>query len=89
MYFAQKAEYSSEDKYATRSDRGERHMFYCRVLVGDYTKGDEAMRYLPAKPGPGGATYDSAVDDVNDPAIFVIFKDVQAYPEYLIVFKDD
>ncbi|CAG2225536.1 unnamed protein product [Mytilus edulis] len=31
--------------------------------------------------------YDSAVDDVNDPKIHVMFRDNQAYPEYLIQFN--
>lgn len=34
-----------------------------------------------------GARYDSAVNDVYDPKIHIIFRDNQAYPEYLIKFK--
>lgn len=30
--------------------------------------------------------FDSAVDDCEDPKIFVIFHDTQAYPEYLVKF---
>lgn len=33
-----------------------------------------------------GARYDSVVDNLNDPKIHVIFRDNQAYPEYLIKF---
>ncbi|KAK7094234.1 hypothetical protein V1264_007883 [Littorina saxatilis] len=89
VYFAKTAEYSSEDKYAKRNSNGERHMFFCKVLVGKLTAGSEDMRFLPPNANDVNIAYDSAVDDVDDPSIFVIFKDVQAYPEYLIVFKDD
>lgn len=34
-----------------------------------------------------GVRYDSTVDDVNDPKIYVMFQDNQAYPEYLIKFN--
>ena len=30
--------------------------------------------------------YDSVVDNVGNPYIFVVFYDPQAYPEYLITF---
>lgn len=34
-----------------------------------------------------GVRCDSAVDNSNDPQIHVIFRDYQAYPQYLIKFK--
>ena len=32
-------------------------------------------------------TYDSVVDDVTNPTIYVVFKDYEFYTEYLIKFK--
>jgi poly [ADP-ribose] polymerase 10/14/15 len=49
-------------------------------------KSDEAEECAEAAAQPDH--YDTAVNDVADPTIFVAFKDAQAYPEYIIVFKD-
>jgi len=35
----------------------------------------------------GNELYDTTVDDVHTPKIFVTYRDAQAYPEYLIKFK--
>ena len=59
----------------------ERHMFMCKVLVGEYTVGNDEMRIPPDKK-PGGPRYNSTVDDDKDPHIFVTYSDVQAYPVY-------
>ena len=34
----------------------------------------------------GTLKYDSTVDNDQDPKIFVIYKDNQAYPEYIVTF---
>jgi len=31
--------------------------------------------------------YDSVTNDVQKPEIFVVFKDTQSYPEYLVAFR--
>ena len=41
----------------------------------------------PARPGYGHLPYDSTVDNLRYPEIYVTYKDSQAYPEYLIAFK--
>ncbi|XP_072290835.1 protein mono-ADP-ribosyltransferase PARP12 [Eucyclogobius newberryi] len=80
-YFAQDASYSN--KYAT-GHRG-KVMFVALVLVGDYTKGQgQYVRPPPKKPGT--TLYDSCVDNVTNPKIFVIFEKQQVYPEYLIEY---
>lgn len=86
VYFATEAEYSIRDAYATRNSRGDRHIFMCKVLVGEYTVGKPEMRFPPEIPGSNGRHCNSVVDDEKKPSTFVIFSDVQAYPEYLIVF---
>ena len=50
-----------------------------KVLVGAYTKGDIEYR----KPPTG---YDSCMNDIEDPSIFVIFDGKQIYPAYLIEY---
>ncbi|XP_053719548.1 protein mono-ADP-ribosyltransferase PARP12 [Synchiropus splendidus] len=82
-YFARDAKYS--DSYTGDSDV--RSMFLSRVLVGDYTRGNPEYRRPPAKLDCGAEFYDSCVDQVLSPSIFVIFEKHQIYPEYLIQYK--
>ncbi|CAG2229297.1 PARP7S [Mytilus edulis] len=86
-YFAVHAEYShSYTKANTSSDN--RIMFRSKVLVGQFTKGDPSLRRPPEIPGKFHKLYDSCVDDVHNPQIFVVFDRNQCYPEYLIMYKD-
>lgn len=62
-------------------------MFMARVLVGDYAKGRADYVRPPAKSGDGFRLYDSCVDNVASPSIFVVFEKNQIYPEYLIEYK--
>ncbi|XP_023192012.1 poly [ADP-ribose] polymerase 14-like isoform X1 [Xiphophorus maculatus] len=86
-YFAVKADYSAQDMYSRPNANGEKFMYVCRVLTGDYTKGKPEMVAPPTKGGSGVHMYDSVVDDMATPSMFVVFHDTQAYPEYLINFK--
>lgn len=61
-------------------------MFACRVLVGQYTKGESHYLQPPAKDAAGNL-YDSCVNDVRQPTIYVVFKGPQVYPEYLITYE--
>lgn len=85
VYFATEPRYSSRDTYSVPDSRGYKRVYKCSVLVGRYGKGEENLKEPPKD--INGARYDSAVDDVYDPKIHVIFRDNQAYPEYLIKFK--
>ena len=64
-------------------------MYYARVLAGEYTKGDLQMTIPPSKNDPSNPSlpYDTTVDKVDDPGVFVIYYDTQAYPEYIVTFK--
>ena len=86
VYFAKEAEYSARDIYSQPNDRGERLMFLCRVLVGDYCRGKQDATTPDPRPGSTVDLYDSTVDSVQDPKIFVTYHDAQVYPEYLIKF---
>ena len=62
-------------------------MLACRVLHGIYCVGkDNALTpdvYDPAT----NRLYDSTVNDVQNPIMWITYHDAQAYPEYLIYFK--
>uniref|UniRef100_A0A3Q0QZR5 Poly [ADP-ribose] polymerase n=1 Tax=Amphilophus citrinellus TaxID=61819 RepID=A0A3Q0QZR5_AMPCI len=88
-YFAVDASYSANDTYSKPNQNGEKFMYVCLVLTGDYALGQKGMVVPPAK-GTGTVStdlYDSVVNNVVKPCMFVIFHDTQAYPEYLITFK--
>ncbi|XP_063357270.1 protein mono-ADP-ribosyltransferase PARP12 [Pelmatolapia mariae] len=82
-YFARDAKYS----HNYTGDTDVRAMFISQVLVGDYTKGSSDYRRPPSKDGGGINFYDSCVNDVIDPSIYVVFEKQQIYPEYLIQYK--
>ncbi|XP_012995600.3 mucin-17-like isoform X2 [Esox lucius] len=83
-YFARDAKYSH--KFTGNS--GERSMFCCRVLVGDYTKGNSELRRPPSKGEGNPSLYDSCVNNVQKPSKYVVFERHQVYPEFLIKYND-
>ena len=85
VYFAKNASYAM----AYTSDRfGERHMYLARVVVGLFAKGRKGLRVPPLVDcRVPEVHYDSVVDNVDNPAVFVVFRDAQCYPEYLLTFK--
>ncbi|MEJ1283212.1 hypothetical protein NN561_014181 [Cricetulus griseus] len=87
-YFAVKASYSASDTYSKPDANGEKHMYYARVLTGNYTIGNSTLIVPPSR-DPYNPTdlYDTVVDNYQNPSIFVVFYDNQAYPEYLITFR--
>ena len=85
-YFAGSARYSA--RYAQPDQAGNKYLYRCKVLTGDFTKGEESMIVPPHKTSPSTGKYDSVVDNPQNPSIFVVFYDAQAYPEYLITFVD-
>ena len=84
VYFARNASYSARDTYAAPDHNGHQHMYLARVLTGEYTTGQQNFLVPPAKDPQNNPAvlYDSVVDNVQSPGIFVIFYDPQAYPEY-------
>ncbi|NXG68991.1 PAR15 polymerase, partial [Baryphthengus martii] len=87
-YFAVDASYSAQDTYARPDLNGRRYMYLARVLTGQYCAGSRGLITPPAKnPADPTDLYDSVVDNENNPTMFVIFNDIQAYPEYLITFR--
>ncbi|KAM6984745.1 protein mono-ADP-ribosyltransferase PARP12 [Aplochiton taeniatus] len=84
-YFARDAKYSHS--YTGQSNV--KSMFVCRVLVGDYITGHSSYLRPPSKDGGDTNFYDSCVDNLSNPSIFVVFEKPQVYPEYLIQYKEE
>lgn len=61
-------------------------MFLARVLVGEYTVGHPTYCRPPSKDTSFINFYDSCVDDMANPKIYVVFDSNQIYPEYMIEF---
>ncbi|XP_028416346.1 protein mono-ADP-ribosyltransferase PARP11-like [Dendronephthya gigantea] len=89
VYFARDASYSISFLQRNSEHDGAFHMYVARVLVGRSIKGCKKLRVLPKRNDPQNPElfYDSAVDDTENPSIFVTFDDHQCYPEYLISFN--
>ncbi|XP_066433389.1 protein mono-ADP-ribosyltransferase PARP14-like [Eleutherodactylus coqui] len=87
-YFAVDSNYSAHDQYSKPDANGRKYMYLARVLTGEFCVGQQGMVAPPAK-NPSNSTdlYDSVTNDLAKPSVFVIFNDIQAYPEYLITFS--
>lgn len=85
VYFAKRASLSVQDRYSPPNADGHKAVFVARVLTGDYGQGRRGLRAPPLRaPGQVLLRYDSAVDCLCQPSIFVIFHDTQALPTHLI-----
>lgn len=85
-YFARDASYS--DQYSSPDYFNRKHMFLVKVLTGECARG-QSHYVQPPQRNPGNSKtdlYDACVDNIINPRIFVIFRDWQAYPEYLITY---
>lgn len=68
---------------------GRRKVFYANVLTGMFAKGDSGMLVAPDFDKNRGIKYDSVVNCIYEPIIFVVFSDNHAYPSYLITYAGD
>ncbi|XP_055494687.1 protein mono-ADP-ribosyltransferase PARP14-like isoform X1 [Leucoraja erinacea] len=87
-YFALKASYSCNNTYSTPDRSKCKYIYQARVITGNKCFGTERMLEPAPVNAHGDPTdlCDCAVNDLINPAIFVIFCDDGAYPEYLITF---
>eukprot|EP01083_Nonionella_stella_P190776 706465_1 len=84
VYFATSAQTSLE--YSPCDASGYRYMLLCRVLCGESCVGQEEYKVPPFKTN-SLVQYESMVDTLHEPNIYVISKDYQVYPSFLITFK--
>ncbi|KAM4697941.1 protein mono-ADP-ribosyltransferase PARP14 [Rhinophrynus dorsalis] len=86
-YFAVNANYSAHDTYSKPDANGRKYMYLARVLTGISCHGKQGMVAPPPKNASDPTDlHDSVTDNTTNPSMFVIFNDIQAYPEYLITF---
>eukprot|EP01083_Nonionella_stella_P024825 68406_1 len=90
VYFATKSNIAR--RYCVMdTDSGCSAILICRVIVGNYTIGRRPMEgERDSMPYQYDAItqYDSLVDDVLCPTVFVINRDYRAIPQYIVVFKN-
>lgn len=88
-YFAVRASYSNSYSAAVAAD-DIRHMFLAKVLVGNVSIGRNNYRRPPPLNSKMSEyhLYDTCVDRINKPTLFVVFDSCQCYPYYLIKYKD-
>ena len=85
-YFARDASYSNS--YASADAKGYRRMYLARVLTGEYTVGNSSMIVPPAKNSTDPTIlFDATVNNQSNPSIYVVYKDPQSYPAYLLTYK--
>ena len=83
VYFATFANFSH--RY-TDQRGGNRKMFLAEVITGQFVQGNENMRYPPHLPGNTTDLFDSVVNRIDNPTIFVVFKDASVYPLYILTY---
>ncbi|XP_056223198.1 protein mono-ADP-ribosyltransferase TIPARP-like isoform X1 [Seriola aureovittata] len=88
-YFATTASFSNNFSAKGRSDQL-RHMFLAKVLVGKVSVGRGMYRRPPALTSKTRKyrLYDTCVDKLDKPTMFVVFDSCQCYPYYLIKYTD-
>ncbi|XP_060584165.1 protein mono-ADP-ribosyltransferase PARP11-like [Ruditapes philippinarum] len=81
-YFARDSSYSNN--YAENGT--DKSMFVAKILPGEYVCGNPDYCRPPHKVESDQSSdlYDSCVDNVRNPTIFVIFDNNQIYPEFLV-----
>ncbi|XP_042338351.1 protein mono-ADP-ribosyltransferase PARP15-like, partial [Plectropomus leopardus] len=78
-YFAVNAGYSASATYSRPAADGSQLMFVARVLTGVFTLGQSNMRVPPSRSNQRPHDrYDSVVDRMDNPNMYVVFHDNQA-----------
>ncbi|XP_035630002.1 uncharacterized protein parp14rs3 isoform X2 [Oncorhynchus keta] len=87
-YFAKEMWYSCHDTYSKPDASGLKYMYRARALVGSPCLGVHGMKEPnPLNPADlRQGLHDCAVNDLQNPFIYVVFCDAGAYPDYLISF---
>ena len=89
VYFAVNASYSAQTTYSLPDTNENKYIYLVRVLTGQYTAGHHSLIVAPPKDPTKNLNvlFDSVVDNVTNPSMYIVFQDAQAYPEYLIKFQ--
>lgn len=87
VYFARDASYSSHPMYSVPDAQGNQYMMACSVCVGEFCQGKHDALTPDVRDPRSHSLYDSTVNSMTNPSIYVTYHDAQAYPEYLITFR--
>mmetsp|Transcript_10723 Transcript_10723/g.16115 ORF Transcript_10723/g.16115 Transcript_10723/m.16115 type:complete len:328 (-) Transcript_10723:159-1142(-) len=74
-------------QYAPVNNDGFQCLLLSRVIVGESCVGYQSYKVPPCKPNTL-QQYESMVDNVYSPSVFVITKDNQCYPEFMVKFGE-
>nr|XP_002126120.2 poly [ADP-ribose] polymerase 15-like [Ciona intestinalis] len=86
VYFAVQAQYSHN--YTSLDRNNHRCMFLSKVVTGEYCAGNSSMITAPAiAGGQKNELYDSVVNRVSNPTMYVVFKDASVYPDYVLTYQ--
>lgn len=86
VYFARDTSYSAQPQYAHPDKNGVCRMIRCRVAHGLYCVGKNNALAPDELDPVTHRLYDSTVDDLHNPIMWVTYHDAQAYPEYIVHF---
>ena len=86
IYFARDATYPDDFGFARKDADGTKHMLLCLVMTGTSCLGGNDVR-LHLKSRDGNRKYDSMVDSLSNPEIFVVTDGASICPAYLIQYK--
>merc|ERR1712130_433350 len=76
-------------KYAKQQKADSKYyaMLACKVIVGQSTLGRRSMDQTSLFQPDGTTLFDSLVNDMDNPSIFVINRDYHAMPLYVLIFN--
>lgn len=72
-------------QWCTKNSVESRFLLVCHVLLGTYTEGSSNTQTRPRR--ENGKFYDSLVDKITEPTVFVVSDVNQCYPAYIIEFS--
>ncbi|XP_029939921.1 protein mono-ADP-ribosyltransferase PARP15-like [Salarias fasciatus] len=79
---------NAQPQYSKPAEDSSQVMFVARVLTGICTQGDSSMNVPPPRDSRRPHDrFDSVVDQMDKPQMYIVFHDNQSYPDYLITFK--
>lgn len=73
-------------KFCDVDENGVQHLVLCRVIMGNM----EVVRSGSRQSLPGCKDYDSGVDDLQNPSIYIVWTmnmNTHIYPEFVVSFK--
>ena len=85
-YFAKNASYSVAYSCGDVSNNVYK-MFCCSVIIGESHLGKREYELTTWPKKENGLIYDTLVDKIDDPSIYVIHENDRAYPMFVIYFK--